>query len=374
MKRNFINKYHLLIIIILLTGCLEKQKVAEQSGHVSQLDVNDPDIRNAAASPSESILSGIKVVSPEKKVIISPVQIKGKAVYDARKRKSISSRVSGRIEKMNIRYNFQEVRKGDVLMEIYTPELVTAQREYILALQQNENRIVQAAKQKLLLNGFPESLLNNIEKTKNPVYSIPVISPYNGWISQREDEMEESKGLTASPMVIRSGQYINKGENIFYVYDYSNKALEFSVPVNFAESLKPGISILYKKLQGNTGYKIAKADLILPVQKENGNFIILRSYISDEELKFGDLVEGQIVAVIPDSFWLPEKAVYHSGTRSVIFKKEEGGFRPVAVNTGISTNGMIQILTPADGWEVAENSSFLADSESFIKTEDYERN
>src|SRR5690606_13798040 len=150
MKRNFINKYHLLIIIILLTGCREKQKVVEQSDHVSLLDVDDTDNRNAAASLSARILSVLNVVRPEIKVIISPVQIKGKAVNDARNRKSISSRVSGRIEKMNIRYNFQEVRKGDVLMEIYSPELVTAQREYILALQQNENRIVQAAKQKLL--------------------------------------------------------------------------------------------------------------------------------------------------------------------------------------------------------------------------------
>ena len=81
----------------------------------------------------------------------------------------ISARVSGRIEKLYVRYRYQHIHKGDRIMDIYSPELVTAQQELLFLIKNDpaNEGLIRAAKQKLLLLGMSEEQLNKVIRQTN---------------------------------------------------------------------------------------------------------------------------------------------------------------------------------------------------------------
>lgn len=371
MKKNYFNRIPVFAFIIIFLSCAE-QKEEIPAEHISHLDVENPEFIKASGSPAEVILSDLNLVAPEKMPLITELKLQGKIIYDERKRNFISSKVSGRIENLNINYNFQEIKKGSLIMEIYSPELVTAQREYLLVIKQKDKNLQENARLKLLLNGFPESLISKIENINEPLYRIPVYSPYNGYISESKNDNELQPGISQTPVLLKPGQYIQKGERLFNIYDYNQKTIELSIPSEYSKYININKNFLYKSLSANEKWNSGKIDLLLPVQQANGNFYIGRTYIKDENYKNGELIQAIVPVVIPESWWIPAEAVYYSGTQSIVFKWEKNSFRPVAIETGIKANGYIQVLSAIDDWKIAQNGSFLVDSESLLKIKDHE--
>ena len=350
------------------------------------------------------IAANLPTIIAESGTRIFSVPIQGVVSYDARKQSTISSRVSGRIEKLYIKYNFQPVRKGQLIMEIYSPDLAAAQRELIyISRNDNNASLLQRAKQRLNLLGMQPAQIEQVLRTGRPIYSVPVYSNVSGFIVDQTSltpapltstpmaSTANSSGAASgmdgmgaqspatplntnpqvnnAPVMIREGQYLNAGQTIFYIYEASSLVADFYLDPLLAPHVKRGYRLTYEVSSEPGEIYVAAIGLLEPIQRSGSNFTTARVYLSNKDLQPGQLLMARI-PVVARGWWLPESAVVGLGNNSVVYKKEKGVFVPRNIPTGIRTNGLVQVLDSIGNWELAKNASYLVGSESFIRTAD----
>ena len=350
---------------------------------------------------NEKVIATIPVVTGKKEAAIYIREIPGKVNYDTRNQVSLSSRVAGRIEKLYVKYNYQPVKKGQLILEIYSPDLAAAQRELLLIKQSgSDQQLLQAAKQRLMLLGMGMAQIQRVLNTEQISYRIPVYSNATGYILERQisgnnpapstagssapsssmDAMnsanttgtnstdENLKTNTAgTAILLREGEYLNAGQNIFSIYKTGNLVAEFSLSPKDAGQLDKNSKVVIQTTPTTGNGITGKIGLIQPVFNAGENFTLVRVYLQNARLQVGELLTGHLPFLTDKGSWLPQKAVLSLGNQSIIFKKEGKVFIPESVKTGISQNNQIQILDDITNWKIAENAYYLIDSESFIK-------
>ena len=349
---------------------------------------------------NEQVVSTISTITPERGSRIFSLPIEGIVTYDTRKQESISSRVAGRIESMYIKYNYQPVSKGQLIMEIYSPDLAAAQRELIyLSKNDDDAALLQSAKQRLGLLGMQPAQINQVISTGKPLYRVPVYSTVSGYIVEKNVATNAAAGalpssgaasanngmgtmesgaaasnvtatqqtINPSPVMIREGQYLGTGETVFTIYKDNSMIAEFSFAPALAAELKREQKLLYHTLANANNIRTGSIGLIEPKQKNGESFTVARVYLHNTDLKPGQLLAANIPVVKNSAYWLPQEAVLQLGIKAVLFKKENGLFVPHQVQTGIKVNGMVEIKDSIYNWQVAKNAGFLVDSESFIR-------
>jgi membrane fusion protein, copper/silver efflux system len=360
----------------------------------------DSTLRPLLKATNVRVISDIPTLVPQTGTRIVTLSVQGKVAYDTRQQVSVSSRVAGRIERVGIRYNFQPVRKGQLLMEIYSPELAAAQRELIYIHQQDNNPALrQGVRQKLQLLGMSTAQIEKVIKTGKPLYRVPVYSPASGYIVDQSvltapatEPFTASTGGTSggagmsgmggapsassapapqaaknTAVLIREGQYVNAGEAIFTIYKASSLVADFYLDPTLSREVKRGQKILYTSTTGAADLQPGTIGLIEPVQRGGESFAVARMYLRNSALHPGQLLTAEIPVVKEKGAWLPQSAVVGLGTNSVIFRKEGGVFKPKHVQTGLRAEGVVHILDDITGWQVAKSASYLVDSESFIR-------
>jgi membrane fusion protein, copper/silver efflux system len=348
---------------------------------------------------NEQVISTMPTITANDDMRIFSVPVQGIVSYDTRKQVSISSRVAGRIERMYIKYNYQPVSKGQLIMEIYSPDLAAAQRELIyISRNDNNSSLLQKARQRLSLLGMPSSQITQVERTGKPLYRVPVYSNVSGYIIEKTLVASNSNSSAAiapsssssgnmggmgretsnastssqptfnqSPVIIREGQYVGAGETVFTIYQANNMIAEFSFTPALASEIKQGQKLVFRTSANPDDVKTGSIGLIEPVQKNGQSFTVARVYLSNTNLQPGQLLTANIPVVKKDTYWLPENAVLQLGKKSVVFKKENNVFVPKEVKTGVRTEGLVEVLDSIYGWQIAKNASYLVDSESFIR-------
>lgn len=350
---------------------------------------------------NEQVVSSVPAITPESGRRIFTLPVQGVVTYDTRSQESIASRVAGRIEKMYIKYNYQPVRKGQLIMEIYSPDLAAAQRELIFVSRNDDNTpLLEKAKQRLRLLGMQPAQINQVIRTGKPLYRVPVYSPVSGYIVEKKvvasaassgavmpsspaassdgmggmgsdasaaNTAAQQQAIRPAPVLVREGQYVGAGETVFTIYKDNSLVAEFSFAPSLAAEVKRGQKLVFHTVATPDEVQTGSIGLIEPTQNNGESFTVARVYLSNTDLKPGQLLLANIPVVKNSAYWLPEKAVLHLGTKAIVFKKEKGVFIPKGVQTGMKVNGMIEILDAIGDWQVAKNASFLVDSESFIR-------
>ncbi len=348
---------------------------------------------------NQQVIADIPAITADDAMRIFSVPVQGVITYDTRKQVSISSRVAGRIERMYIKYNYQPVSKGQLIMEIYSPDLAAAQRELIyISRNDNNSSLLQKARQKLSLLGMQSAQIAQVERTGKPIYRMPVYSAVGGYIIEKSQSTNSSNSTSVmlpvsssagmntmsgetnnikvsqqpsfnqAPVMIREGQYIGAGETVFTIYQSNSMIAEFSFTPALASEIRQGQKLVFHTAANLNDAQTGTIGLIEPVQKNGQSFTVARVYLSNSNLQPGQLLTANIPVVKKSAYWLPEKAVLQLGKRSVVFKKEGKVFVPKEVKTGIRTEGLVEVVDSIYGWQIAKNASFLVDSESFIKT------
>jgi len=347
---------------------------------------------------NEQVIANIPSVKAERATRISSLELSGIITYDTRNRSTLSSRVGGRIERLLIKYNYQPVKKGQLIMEIYSPDLAAAQRELIYVAN-NSPQMLAGAKQRLLLLGMSASQVEQVIKSGNITYRVPVYSNANGFILEQSAQstgvapantstMRASAGdgmggmgstsassnsttlpsvTSSTPILIREGQYVNAGQTVFTIYKATNLVAEFAFTSAFAQQIRKGQKMLLFPAGDKDAIQADRIGLIEPVIRNGQNFMTARVYLDTDNFRVGQLLTGIIPVVYSNSLWLPKRAVWRLGTKSVVFRKEKGVYSPVEVQTGAESDGSIQINSNIADWQVASNAAYLIDSESFIK-------
>jgi len=387
----------MMIGMVLIISSCNRNKVVKQDAHDDLGAVKiDSNLSHLLKPTNAQVVSTLPVIKAEYGTRIFTEEAQGVINYDTRNENSVASRVSGRIERLLIKYNYQPVRKGQLIMEVYSPDLAAAQQE-LLFLQRSETdqSMLERAKQRLILLGMNNSTVNLLLKTRKVNYRIPIYSSADGYILEKSaaasvappsaapssggDGMSSMGGGSTtpaapaastpvnSPVMLREGQYVSAGQSLFTIYNASSMLAEFSFKPALASFIKKGDKLMFYKTADKSTAQQASIGMIQPVFKNGENFTIARVYLNKSNFRIGELLTAKIPVLLTASWWLPESAVVSLGGQKVIFKKEGNVVVPKTVKTGVTIAGMVQITEDISNWEISKNAAYLVDSESFIK-------
>lgn len=336
---------------------------------------------NDLLKPTDNFVVGnYQTTTVKDTVINSEISLPGIVTYDSNSAVNISARISGRIEKMYVNYKYQKVTKGQKIFDIYSPELLTEQQNFIYLISNDSQNtsIINSAKQKLLLYGMSNNQVNALASAKkvNPV--IAIYSPANGIITGTEkmDNLSTSPmsntSSTTEALNVKEGNYIKKGEVIFKLANTDKVWGIFNVLQGYNSLIKmnQSIDITSELDEKNSIYaKINFVETQLnPTDKTNR----IRVYLNNENLKIpiGTRLQGIVQLNSTKGIWLQKQTLVSLGNKKVVFIKLDNGFKATAIQTGIEIDDFVQIIGGISvGDTIAKNAQYLIDSESFIKTE-----
>ncbi len=329
---------------------------------------------------NEFVISSIPVVTIRREEEQLEIEALGKVNYDPRHVGSISSRVSGRIEKLYVRFRYQKISKGQRILDIYSPELMTAQQNLLFLLKNDaaNTSFIQAAKEKLLLLGMSSQQLQQVIQSGKPSLTIAVFSNYSGHIHEaaKETNMNNNQSamrdiaLITEELSLKEGMYLQKGQSVFSVYNPDRAWVILNIYGEHQGLVKTGNAVrVIPETAPDKDFR-ASIDFIEPFYQKESKTLTARVYFNNSSLKIpiGSQVRANIFGNSREAYWLPAEAVVSLGMDKVIFKKTDGGFKAHKVSIGITNKNKIQILSGINETDsVAVNGQYLMDSESFIK-------
>ena len=346
--------------------------------NIVPVTLNDVELKTLLEPTNEFIVASLPVTTPQQSNINIPVKAYGTIESDTRAAGSISTNVSGRIEKLYLRYRYQKIEAGQKVMEIYSPELVTAQENLLFIIKNDANNVsfINAAKQKLLLLGMSEPELNNVIKTRRSLYSVSVYSKYSGHVhdagmSDQIYEDQTNKDATVTQQLsVKEGMYVNKGQPLFMIMNHHKAWAALQIFPNEQSLIKKGDAVQIIPETDTAAVINGNIDFIEPFFRSNSKTITARVYFHNMDmLTIGSQVTANIYTAGKQGLWLPQTAVLSLGMNEVAFVKSGGGFKAHTITTGIRTDNKVQILSGlAAADTVAINAQYLVDTESFIKT------
>lgn len=355
------------------------------------------DLAKLIKSPNEVVVASIKTTKAEYKAMTVSLTIQGVVTYDTRNIYTIPARVDGRLEKVLLKYNYQSVRKGQKVAEIYSAELVSAQREFLYLIKNDPDNqlLIGAARSKLLLLGASDKQIEQLIKTQEVTYAFSIYSQYDGFVISENQPAPSApangivnpvsgnggmgmggtgntvstpgSGSSVAPSsFVREGSYVSSGQTLFRIVNTNSLWIEFNVPLKNASHFKVGDNLEWMNQDSKNNTKI---DFVEPFFSEGEDFIKLRSYYKGSDVSVGQLVEATLQTTSPESLWIPQQALLDLGLEQIVFVKERGLFKPKKVSAGVRVGESVQITSGlASSDEVAMNAQYLIDSENFIKT------
>ncbi len=343
---------------------------------------------------NQVVLSSQKTIKLSQNGSRQTVTASGYIAFDERRNNKVAVRTSGRIEKLYIKYNYQFVKKGERIADLYSPELNTFQEEYLFLLKSGEDSLAVKAKQKLKLLGLLESQIQQVEKSNTITHAVTITSPIDGFIrfsiepvSSGEMKPTSSVGMDAmgvpsssntdakgtSSGQIREGMYINKGQTLFVVNDCRQVWAILSVNISSQVQLKKGVPVtLYSEVQ--TDSINANIDLVEPVYQDKQRFAQARIYLDNPSriFKINSFIKGKI-SIQAQALTVPSSAVYDLGSRKIVWVKtgmtSDGIslFEARIVFTGMTSVKVIEIVSGLKGdEEIALDAGYMLDSESIL--------
>jgi Cu(I)/Ag(I) efflux system membrane fusion protein len=315
---------------------------------------------------------GVKTEIAEKRRLSKVIRAVGKIEFDETKVYSINTKITGWVEKLYVDYTGKFVRAGDRLMELYSPELVSTQEEYLQAIRYRDqlqkssleearrgaDALVRSAKRRLLYWDISEAEIQELEKRGAPKKTMTFYSPVDGIVMDKM--IFRGKGVMAG-MDLYKITDLSTVWIIADIYQYELPWVRVGQQVEIELSYLPGktfkgtITYIYPMLSMET--KTAKIRVEV---KNTTNFDFKPEMYATVKIASPVVVYG--VAV-------PDQAIIRSGERNIVVIALGGGyFDPREVKLGVMAEGYVQVLEGIkEGEKIVTSSQFLIDSESNLK-------
>jgi membrane fusion protein, copper/silver efflux system len=370
-------------MLVLLFSCKEKQ------GDHAHHTMHDT-VTALTASPSKVVVSGQSTIRPAMINASAKKSFNGIIAADEARHNKVAVRVGGRIEKLYAKFNYQAIKAGSPVMEIYSPELNRASEEYLLLYNSNTNKPLLAnSREKLKLMGLSGAQISSIEKNGKVPGTFTVFSPYGGYLFPGDGEMKQGSNTGESNIdmsemggtepldesytasVIREGAYVNKGQTLFTVNDLQRVWALLTIDPGFA--INKGDSVLLHI--GNDDI-IAVIGFMEPYYRSGQKFSRVRIYLENKtgKYKLNDIFTAELLQPKGNNVLsVPARSILDLGARKIVWVKtgkvgQNNLFEARTVTTGRSGNGLVEILSGLrEDEEIAEAAGFMVDRESLIK-------
>ena len=303
---------------------------------------------------------GVRLASVARGQLHPGITASANVAYDERDIAVVQARANGFVERLRVRATLDPVRAGEPLADLYVPDWIAAQIEYLAvkALKSpGAADLADGARQRLRLAGMPEDLIRTLEKTGKPQSRFTLVAPINGVVSE---------------LMAREGMTVSTGSPLFRINGLRKVWVNAEVPETLGERVHPGDRIQARTAALPGIVFDGTVSAVLPSVSVATRTVTARVELPNPKML---LVPGMFVTVqfapagLSDVLLVPSEAVIETGTRRVVMLAEGvGRFRPVSVETGIQSGGQTEIRSGLNvGQKVVLSGQFLIDSEANLK-------
>ena len=332
-------------------------------------------------SPEKIQKIGVKIEEVKKRTLKRTIRTVGRVEHDEARVFNINAKVSGWVEKLYVNRTDLMVHPGEKLLELYSPELVSTQEEYLLAIKAKERvkgspseevkmsagSLVQAAKQRLKYWDIADDQIKRLEEEGNIKRTMAILAPAHGIVTEK---------------MINEGQKIEAGEMLFKIIDHSQvwvygEVYEYELPfVKIGQTAKiiPSYTPaeIYTAAVNHiyTHFGTVRHEAEGMMEESRTAKIRFELPNPEHKLKLGMYVNVELaVDAAENALTVPDSAVIDTGARQVIFvEKGDGRFEPRDVKVGAQGDGYYHIISGVkEGEKVVTSANFLIDSESSFR-------
>ncbi|MCL4245536.1 MAG: efflux RND transporter periplasmic adaptor subunit [Candidatus Dadabacteria bacterium] len=367
------------------SGSTEKETSAESasSSEMGTMDHSKHGIGVPAPGTGEGQSSSRFTVSPERQQMIGvrtePVETRrmektirtvGRVTLDETKTEQIHTKFSGWIDKLYVDYTLEHVKKGDPLFSIYSPELVSTQEEYLLALRSKEilsdsefsdisggaNSLLAATEKRLRLWDISGSQIRELAETGKVKDGLVIYSPVSGVVTEKN---------------VFENMYVEPGTNLYTITDHSDVWVEVDIYENEIPLVKEGDQAVMT-LRSLPGEEFRGVVTFIPPHLDmKTRTVKARLEFPNPDLKLLPEMYADVEIDIPlgEQLAVPVSAVISTGTDDLVFVDKGGGKMEIRkVGIGRKAGGYYEVLKGLkEGESVVSRANFLIDSESKIQ-------
>ena len=343
------------LLTAVLAGCNKTKPVSggDMADMPGMAGMNMSGDSGVAMDRSSAARLGISFARAANRPVRQGIRLTGALAYAEPRRAFVNARISGWVEHLNAGYVGKPVRAGDVLLAVYSPELVSGQEEYLAARRLGDSALVAAARRRLTLWDIPEQEIAELEQSGTSRRTLELRAPRNGEIVEK---------------MVTDGQAIHAGDNLFLIADRSALWVDVAVFEIDAPIVRIGtpVSVAVAALPGHL-YP-GKVTFIQPIVDEKTRTLTARVEVAnrDGQLRPGMYATVELSPAAQVALAVPLEAVLPTGTTNLVFvNRGDGSFMPREVTVGARGDSLIEIrsgLKPGD--EVVASATYLLDSES----------
>jgi multidrug efflux pump subunit AcrA (membrane-fusion protein)/rubrerythrin len=340
---------------------------AKDSTGIDMVAVYEPD---AGASDSQLIAiepmtmqdMNIRTATVTRGPLRRPVRTVGVIEYNEAALADVTTKFKGWVEKLYVDTTGQQVHRGDPLFEIYSPELYSAQREYVLALEGTNTpggaALKASALTKLKFFDMSNEQIADLERTREPRKTVRILSPQDGFVVEK---------------TVVEGQLADAGTKLYRLADLGLVWVQAQIYEQDLDYVKLGqeatVTLSYlpdRAFRGRVTYIYPNVD-----EKTRTARVRMEFHNPGYFLKPGMFATVQVLSELAPSVMLvPDMAVLRSGEKNTVFLALEGGrFQPRTVTLGLQAeNDTYQVISGlSEGERVVTSGQFLLDSESQLR-------
>ncbi len=329
-----------------------------------------PDRAAVSLAPEVRQRMGLTLGTVEKRMVSRHIRTSARIVADETRLVRVTTKVEGWVDKLLVSVTGQAVHKGDPLLTLYSPQLVSAQQEYLNALQaasslaagtsgeavEGARRLMDSARQRLLLWDIGNDQIDRLEKTRLVEKTMTLVAPSDGFVMEK---------------TVLAGQKIMPGDSLLVVADLSvvwGEADLYEIDLPYVKTGMPlSISLPYwpeKTFRGNVSF-------LAPALDRETRTLKIRLEIPNPELllKLEMYADARLDYSLGECRVAPESAILRTGERSYAFVDSGAGkLTPVEVKVGGLNDGAYEIRSGLNaGDRVVTSATFLVDSESSMR-------
>lgn len=325
---------------------------------------------HVSLSSTQRVMANVATIEATIGTLNKEINAAGIVQYDQSRQARVTAWTAGRIDKLYVNSVGAFVSRENPVAELYSPDLVAAQQEYLLAIRsreqlksspfasiaQNGEGLVSSARERLKLLGVRDSQIARLEKSGTPDIRLSIYSPFAGVVIEK---------------MVQQGQYVNSGEVLFNIADLSRVWVELELYENEFPNIHLGqqVEIRSQSFPGNvfTG----RVAFIYPFLDPKTRTIKARVELANPGLKLKpEMFVNAIIRVpLKSTIVVPLTAVIDTGKRQVVWVESSPGmFEARVVQVGEKNTDNIQIVSGINpGDKVAVSGAYLIDSESQLK-------
>jgi Cu(I)/Ag(I) efflux system membrane fusion protein/cobalt-zinc-cadmium efflux system membrane fusion protein len=350
-----------------------EQTSDSQSGSAEQAktgNMQEAPLAPIQLTPQRMQSIGVVLGRVESKPVNSELRFYGNVQVDERRQAYVQTRFAGWIRRVYADATGNFVRKGQPLFTIYSPDLVSTEQEYLLAKKNSEalrhstvsgvasgaSSLVSAAKERLLQWEVLPDEIEKVDQTGKPITDLTIDSPVSGYITAKN---------------VLPNMYAQPETMLYTVVDLSNIWVLAQVFQSDAGKIKPGDSaeVTVDAYPGRI-FK-GRVDYILPQLDVNTRTLPVRLVFPNPTLKLrpGMFVNVRVTPHMGRQLVVPSSAVFHSGTRNLVFVYSgEGSIEPREVELGPQVGDELVITRGVKPQEqIITSANFLIDSEAQLQ-------